>query len=86
MACKIRLNALESKPCTNVVEETNSGRNVNFLLIARAGLTVEVDSHRDLCFVCLALNRGDSCIHVVVVVRSSDVKMGVVWERATNSL
>lgn len=67
--------------CTDMVEESDTGGDGNLLLIARACLAVEVDRHRDLCFVCLALNRSSSSSHVVVVEREWD-RYKIVWERA----
>ncbi len=55
--------------CTDMVEESDTSGDGDFLLIARACLAVEVDGHRDLCFVCLALNRCSSGSHIVVVER-----------------
>ena len=40
-----------------MVEEANASRDVDLLLVPRAGLAVQVNGYRDLGLVCLALNR-----------------------------
>ena len=46
-----------------MVEEANASRNVDLLLVPRAGLAVQVNGYRDLGLVCFALNRRCACLH-----------------------
>ena len=48
-----------------MVQEANPGRNLDFLLVARARVAVEVDRDGDGRLVRLALNRCRACCHRV---------------------
>ena len=46
-----------------MVKEADAGRDFDFLLVARAGIAVEVDVDGDLCLVRFALDGRRPCCH-----------------------
>ena len=53
----------DHKTGTDVIQEADTSRDGDLLLVSRPGLTVQVDGHSDICLVGLALNHCCACCH-----------------------